>query len=369
MNTILLIDDDAIILSTFGLALRNSGYRVFEASTGFEGFEIAQQQLPDLIITDIAMPDGDGESLLHHIRQHPDLNHTQVVLMTGQVDHLNSRRGMEAGADDFLAKPVSLEALLNCVKARLKRAQLNWRVQDQMLAQLRASLHSNLPHEFFTPLGGILGLTDILRSDLPSLSPAEATEILTDIRHSALRLHRSLRNYLRILELRTPTDPEKLPAPLSSAEVEKSVWSGVRESVLRRRRDADVAVKVEPCEIMASATDLSLIVEELVDNACRYSRLGTPVTIDFNAEGVLTVTDAGRGISPEELRQIRAFHRFDRTKIEHEGLGLGLILVQKLSTRCGTKPVFESPPSGGTGIQIAFVKSIRVPRLEAVPAA
>jgi two-component system, sensor histidine kinase and response regulator len=368
MNTILLIDDDAIILSTFGLALRSSGYRVFEAKTGFEGFEIAQQQLPDLIITDIAMPDGDGEALLHHIRQHPDLNHTQVVLMTGQADHITSRRGMEAGADDFLAKPVSLQALLNCVKARLKRAQLNWRVQDQMLAQLRSSLHSNLPHEFFTPLGGILGLTDILRSDLANMSPSEANEILGDIRHSALRLHRSLRNYLRILELRTPPDPEKLPAPLSTHEVEKSIWSGVRESVRRRSRDGDVTVTIDPCEIMASATDLSLIVEELADNACRYSRQGTPITINFDAEGVLTVTDAGRGISPEELRQIRAFHQFDRTKIEHEGLGLGLILVQKLSTRCGTKPVIEST-SGGTSIQIAFVKSIRVPRLETVPAA
>jgi two-component system sensor histidine kinase/response regulator len=353
-----MVDDDDVILSTFSMALRNAGYRVFEAKTGLTALEVAQEQLPDLIISDINMPGGDGEALLHHIRQHPDLSHKQVVLMTGQGDQRTSRRGMEAGADDFLVKPIGLAALLSCVEARLKRARVNWRVEDLMLTELRTSLQSNLPHEFFTPLGGILGLTEILRAELPGMPVTEVKEILVDIHHSALRLHRTLRNYLTVLELRSSTGSAKLPKPLPPAEVERSVWSGVRAAAQRHQRKADIDVQLAPPAIITTASDLSLIVEELVDNACCYSRQGTPIRVELDAEGVLTITDSGRGISEEEMQQIGVFQQFERRKYEQQGLGLGLVLLHKLTAQCGTKPVIKSEPGKGTQIQIAFMKPI-----------
>ena len=68
------------------------------------------------------MSGGGGEALLHFIRHNAQLAHKQVVLMTGNVDAVSPRQGLEAGADDFLIKPVSIEALLNCVKAQMERA-------------------------------------------------------------------------------------------------------------------------------------------------------------------------------------------------------------------------------------------------------
>jgi two-component system sensor histidine kinase/response regulator len=356
MNTVLLIDDDEGILAAFGLALRNHGYRVFEASTGTAGFELAKQQLPDIIITDIAMPGGDGEDLLRRIRQHPDLANKQVVLMTGEVHHLGPRRGMEVGADDFLAKPVSLEALLSCVEARLKRAQVHWRVEDRALERLRTSLHSNLPHEFFTPLGGILGLTDILRAEWEALPPTEVKDLLGDIHLSALRLHRTLRNYLMVLELREESDPAKLPPPLPAYEVEERIGSGVRTAARRHGRKTDIEVRIEPCSILVHPDDLSVLVEELVDNACQYSRQKTPVKIELRRDGVLTVTDTGRGMTAEELQQIGIFRQFERPGKEQQGLGIGLVLVQRLAAKCGTKPVIESTVGQGTKIRVAFLK-------------
>src|SRR5271167_2878085 len=101
MKTILLIDDDENILTTFSLALRLHGYRVIEASTGDQGIEFARQHLPDLILSDISMPGKDGQEVLHSIRQHPELSTKQVVLMTGQTHLVTLRKGMELGADDF----------------------------------------------------------------------------------------------------------------------------------------------------------------------------------------------------------------------------------------------------------------------------
>jgi len=125
MKTILLLDDDENILSTFSLALRHHGYNVIEASSGEEGLELAKKHLPDLILSDISMPGKDGQAVLQSIRQHPELSTKQVVLMTGQTHLVTPRRGMELGADDFLVKPVSLGDLLRCIDARLKRAEVH----------------------------------------------------------------------------------------------------------------------------------------------------------------------------------------------------------------------------------------------------
>jgi DNA-binding response OmpR family regulator len=123
MPKILIVDDEEPIRSTFSIVLRQKGYEVIEADAGLVGYELAKKHLPDLIITDIAMQGGGGEALLHFIRNDAQLANKQVVMITGSA-HMNPRKGMEAGADDFLVKPISLESLLGCVEARLKRAKI-----------------------------------------------------------------------------------------------------------------------------------------------------------------------------------------------------------------------------------------------------
>ena len=95
-------------------------------------------------------------------------------------------------------------------------------------------------------------------------------------------------------------------------------------------RQEDVSVRVDACEISVKAGDLSHIVEELVDNACKFSRQETPVNVELRADGKLIITDRGRGLTAEEIGRIGAFQQFDRNKFEQQGLGLGLVLVQKL---------------------------------------
>jgi DNA-binding response OmpR family regulator len=355
MKTILLIDDDARLRMSFAEALRIHGYRVLEASSAAAGLETARQQLPDLILTDVHMPGGDGQELLRRIRTDPELSNRQVVLVTGSSESVTLRRGMELGADDFLLKPVDLGRLLRCIEARLARAQTNWRVEDRMLSQLRTSLHSTLPHEFFTPLAGIVGLSNILRStkDLPEV---ELREIYNDIYFSGLRLHRTLRNYLEILDLQEAAPPKTPPPPLRPGILRENIQEGVRAAGERHVRAGDIAVKMEDCSVLSRPADVALIVEELVDNACKFSRTGLPIVVNFDAEGVLTVTDSGRGMTPEEIGQIGAFQKFDRKSREQQGLGLGLLLVKKLAAKNGAEFSIESPArdSGGTRVRVAF---------------
>jgi two-component system, sensor histidine kinase and response regulator len=352
MKTILLIDDDAQVRTMFGVALRRSGYQVIEAECGVSGLALARQHLPDLILSDIHMPGGDGSTLLRDLRHDPALKSKQVVLMTGRPDLVTPRKGMEEGADDFLVKPVSLKALLSCMEARFSRATINWRVEDEMLTQLKSSVPSNLPHECFTPLAGIIGLVEILRSDFSTLTPSEIYDIHDDIYHSALRLHRTLRNYLLILDLQTVSSQ---PAPpLSPAAMKESIQAGVNEALRLNERVGDVTLRSDPCSISMKAGDVTLIVEELVDNACKFSRLGTPVKVGFGADGQLIISDEGRGMTSEQINQIGAFQQFERKKNEQQGLGLGLVLVQKLIAGCGAGLSLESQPGIGTTARIAF---------------
>ena len=130
MKTILLVDDDEQVREFFVFALRRSGYDVIEADSGAVALEMARHYLPDLIVSDINMPGGDGQSLLHDVRHDPELKSRQVVLITGNPELFARRQIMEKGADDFLLKPVSLQEFLSCVKARFNRASLTWPAED-----------------------------------------------------------------------------------------------------------------------------------------------------------------------------------------------------------------------------------------------
>lgn len=354
MKTILLIDDDEAILDTFSLALKRPGRRVLTASSGEEGIALAHQHLPDLIISDINMPGTDGQSVLQAMRTDPKLATKQIVLMTGNSSAVTSRTGMNLGADDFLLKPFSLDDLLRCVEARLQRADLSWRVEDRVVLDLRSTLSTILPHELFTPLAGILGLTEVLRAEFTRLPPAEIDEILADIQRSGERLHRTLRNYLLLLELPTTTAGPLTESVVPAPKLRPALTAALETTLARHGRTADATVALADVSLVCDPTHLPIILEEVLDNACRFSRQGTPLAVDLRADGTLRVTDAGRGMSAEQIERIGAFHQFDRKKHEQQGLGLGLALVKKLAARCAATFAITSDVGAGTTVTVRF---------------
>jgi two-component system sensor histidine kinase/response regulator len=354
MKTLLVIDDDEAILGSYGLALEHAGYRVLTASNGTQGIELARRHLPDLILCDINMPGMDGRNVLRTLRDDTAAGATQIVLMTGNTQALNTREAMALGADDFLTKPFGVVQLLRCVEARLQRAQIHGRVADQAVTDLRASLRSSLPHELFTPLAGILGLTAALRTDFPQMSPAEITGLLADIERSGWRLHRTLKNYLAVLDLEHGPAAEGAPPVLGGDNTQVAVANAATTAARRHSREADLNVEAAPAVLALDAADMTSIVEELVDNACSFSRPGTPIAVRLDEHGRMQVTDRGRGMTSEQIAQIGAFRQFNRKKHEQQGLGLGLVLVRKLATRCGADFSLASEPGAGTTATVGF---------------
>ncbi len=118
---ILLVDDEPDILEFIGFNLENEGFRVEKAKTGEEAIEIAKQFIPDLIILDVMMPGMDGMETCEKLRKMPNLNNPIIAFLTARSEDYSQIAGFDAGADDYIAKPIKPKVLVSRVKALLKR--------------------------------------------------------------------------------------------------------------------------------------------------------------------------------------------------------------------------------------------------------
>lgn len=122
---ILLVDDDLQSLKLVGLMLQRRGHTILAARGGAQALEKAEADQPDLIILDIMMPDLDGLEVCRHLRSSPRTSHIPVILFTAKVQVGDKVAGFQAGADDYLTKPIHPDDLAARVEAVLQhRAQL-----------------------------------------------------------------------------------------------------------------------------------------------------------------------------------------------------------------------------------------------------
>ena len=118
---ILVVDDEEDILEFLSYNLRAEGYDVIVADNGILAIELAKQQQPSLIILDVQMPDMDGITTCEKIREIPSLKETVVTFLTARSEDYSQIAGFEAGADDYITKPIRPKVLVSRVKALLKR--------------------------------------------------------------------------------------------------------------------------------------------------------------------------------------------------------------------------------------------------------
>tara|TARA_R110000868_G_scaffold20478_4_gene86621 strand:+ start:3413 stop:4090 length:678 start_codon:yes stop_codon:yes gene_type:complete len=118
---ILLVDDEPDILEIVGYNLSNEGYQVITATNGIEAVKKAKKELPQLIILDVMMPEMDGIEACNIIRKNPDLKDTLITFLTARGEDYSQLAGFDAGADDYITKPIKPKVLVSKVKALLRR--------------------------------------------------------------------------------------------------------------------------------------------------------------------------------------------------------------------------------------------------------
>lgn len=118
---VLLVDDEQNIIEVIGYNLKKEGYKVYTANTGAEALELARKLKPQLILLDVMMPDMDGIETCEALRKQKGLSHTIIAFLTARGEDYSQVAGFEAGADDYITKPIRPKLLVSKVKGLLRR--------------------------------------------------------------------------------------------------------------------------------------------------------------------------------------------------------------------------------------------------------
>lgn len=362
MKRILVIDDESWLREMVHMALAQKGFDVVEAENGAAGIETARRVLPDLVLCDVNMEKVDGYLTLSSLRNEPSTAAIPFILMTGLADHAGMRHGMELGADDYLPKPFTIDGLYAAVDARLKKAQTVREEAEKKLSDLRDNLSLMLPHELRTPLNGLLAYGEILRTDAASLQPSEISEMGQVIHESAKRLERLVENFLIYAQLELlGTDPQKVKAlrQKQTSSPAALIEEHARQQAELAHRSSDLVLELEDHPIQISEGYLARIVDELVQNAFKFSQSGARVTVSLTNSGgavSLAVGDRGRGFSTEHITRVGAYMQFDRKLHEQQGLGLGLSIAKRLTELHGGTLSIDSQRGASTTVLVKLPK-------------
>lgn len=122
MKTILIIDDEDDIREILGYNLKKEGFNVIDASNGKDGIELAKKHTPDLVLLDVMMPEMDGIEVCEQLRSMPETENVCVCFLTARSEDYSQIAGLDAGADDYVAKPIKPKVLISRIKAILRRS-------------------------------------------------------------------------------------------------------------------------------------------------------------------------------------------------------------------------------------------------------
>ena len=337
MKKILVIEDERFVRENIVEILESSGFTALSAPNGAVGTALAAKHLPDIILCDVMMPELDGHDVLKTLRSNPATAHIPFIFLTARADSTDLRHGMNLGADDYITKPFRVSELLKAIETRLSKSETVREQAEEKLRLLRENISLSLPHEFLTPLSGILGFSELLLTSYDSLEREEIMDMLGQLNSSARRIHHLVQNFLlyaRLMSLASEQGKiyvDAFDAVLAPGHIIEEV---ALSKAQHEERQADVSLRFcEDAPIAMSSIYFTKIVEEIIDNALKYSKAGSEIAVvtmrakDFYG---IEISNTGRTMSSEQISAIGAYTQFERQVYEQQGSGLGLSITLKL---------------------------------------
>lgn len=355
---ILVIDDDPVVRELIVKSLKQCDYSVIDAPNGNSGLKLIKQIKPHLVLCDIHMWDMSGLDVLRQITEDGLGSSMPFIFLTAIDDPDMQQQAMILGADDYLIKPFYPHELLARVQSRLEKYKNIEETHTQTMTALKHSISYALPHELRTPLASILGYASVLQADAKTVTTEEVEEWSTRILASTNRLQHVVENYLIYLQLETMGDEQQKGLRRNIVRDAKPIIEyAARTTAEKYDRVNDLKLDIASVALGISEQDLRKIVNELVDNAFKFSKKGTPVILNANRAHNryhINIIDRGRGMTAEQIANIGEFMQFNRKQHEQQGLGLGLVLSRRLVAAYGGKMTIKSEAQTGTFIKLLF---------------
>lgn len=386
---ILYVEDNPMNRLLVRRVLTNAGYILLEAEEGLSGIQVAQEELPDLILMDIMIPGMDGYQVTTKLKSLPELANTPIVALTAKTGESDRERALVAGCDGYIPKPIDVDRLPEQVAEFLggKREEIAGGVEERLVLQqeysqelvtrleekvrelqrantdlrrtdeLKSKFISMAAHELRTPLTVVQGYLTMLLNARGQLQPGMDEAYLAPVQGIGKGLDRLGSIVEEMLDI-TRLESETLELRRELAVIKDAVTAAVRklEPAANERK---LTVTLDPMEglpyIRADAGRLQQVFFNLMSNAIKYTpdggeiRISTQVIRGFelahqnrptSASGEfieVVFEDTGIGIDPEE--QERIFDRFyevrsvelhstSKTRFLGGGLGLGLPIAR-----------------------------------------
>jgi two-component system, sensor histidine kinase and response regulator len=319
---ILLVDDDERNLRLLRARLDHLGHELLTAHNGLEALEQFGSQSPDLVLLDLMMPDLDGIEVLQRIRSSEQDKHVPVILVTAHSEKEMRLRGLQAGADEFLEKPVDGPILLARVRTLLALKQSRDELQATLealatrnaaLEQLRREqreLTQFVVHDLKSPLTAVCTNLQWVLQRIARIEPPDLMLSITDAEAAGGRLTSMIEDLLRIATLEESTENLRLEL-FQLGELLRPVV----QSFAGRAQQKDIrllAPDPPACNVLADRAVLRRVLENMLDNSLKYTPAHGRVQVLAEHRGHVEVLVANDGPGIPASERSRIFEKFTR---------------------------------------------------------
>jgi signal transduction histidine kinase len=370
---ILIVDDDPIVRSLMRATLEVDGYEIIEAGDGDEACDLYEARRPQLLVVDVVMPRMDGFALCRELRRQPQSAHVPILMATGLDDVRSITQAYEAGATDFISKPINWVILGHRVRYMLRasRAFNELRENQGRLVAARDDAETanrakteflaNMGHELRTPLNAIIGFSTIMRDGIFGPLPAKYLEYATAIAESGEHLLALINGILDMAR----AEANRLVLVEEEVEIARAVAFsiGTIEEMARHAQiDCHSDIPDDLPRFFGDAAKLRQILINLLSNAVKFTPSGGTVRVSVERDSedglAFRVADTGIGIPHDKLSiALAPFGQIESDlSRKYEGTGLGLPLTKRLVELHGGTMDIASEPGKGTVVTAHFPK-------------
>ena len=328
--TILLAEDDPGLSKHISEVLSDR-YRVLTAPNGKIALEMAREHLPDLLVTDLEMPEMNGLELTKHFLELQGTSLSPVLIVSAHAGLGQRLAGFDAGAVDYVVKPFSADELLARIRNQLAIRKLALRLHESQKLAAMGMLSAGLAHEMRNPANALVNalrpLIDLLPADqrVADSPGALLSEVALEAADQIRERSKNILDYSRAERI------HKQPADVGL------IIARTRRTLAKALEGVEVREDVRLGGLVPCAPPLiEQILVNLVDNAAYAAGRGGWVSIDARREGdlvVIDVSDSGPGV-PAHIQE-RIFDPFFTTKPVGEGSGLGLTISRRIALNHG----------------------------------
>ncbi|MEZ4678393.1 MAG: hybrid sensor histidine kinase/response regulator [Caldilineaceae bacterium] len=378
-QSILIIDDLQENLQLLVTLLQREGYRVRPTRDSLRGLVTAQTELPDLILLDVNMPQMDGLELCRRLKANDRTRDIPIIVLSALADTEDKLRGFQAGAVDYVTKPIEEAELLARVNTHLALRSLMVNEMEMERHRALAQMVAGVAHELNTPLGIAYTAADMIIKRLQD--PRMATALNADptlgrdfdkmcraatlLTRNLAQAHKLVQNFKKISVNQLIDEPEAVALPALVEEiVELFAINAHRAELTITVHDG---LEHHDPVWMGYPGYLTHVLMNLLSNIAQYAYPTgqggaveihiTATTLDNEPGFRLTVRDWGAGIAPENID--RVFEPFFTTGRIKGGTGLGLAIVHSIVTTALKGRIrIDSAVDQGTAVHLTFPQSM-----------